>query len=643
MDSRDLPMQGLDEDMALRSILHGTASRTGELFFVALVKNLASALNTDFAWVTEYFEESRRLRALAFLNGDDLVEDFEYDISGTPCEPVIAGAQLIHHPSGVQACYPQDADLRTLGLESYMGVPLLDLDGTILGHMAVMDRRPMPEEPRGLAVFRIFAARAAAELQRMRVESNVRESEEKLARLVDSAMDAIIELDHELGIILMNTAAERVFGLTTEQAVGTSLVRFLSNQSWTKLHDLMGELHLDGQGKSYLWIPGGLDALNADKQAFSAEATFSCFELARTRHYTLILRSIEDRLKAEARSRSLEEEAEYLREELKAAYKSDEIIGESPALAGVLQDVAQVAPSDMTVLVMGETGTGKELITRAIHAASERSEKPLIKVNCGALPTSLIESELFGHEPGAFTGATKKREGRFKLADGATLFLDEVGELPMESQVKLLRVLQEGEFEPVGSSCTERVDVRVVAATNKDLFEATQEGSFREDLYYRLAVFPIQIPPLRDRVEDVPLLAQSFVEKYSTQTGMPCKPLTSVQIERLCNYNWPGNLRELQNVIERAIITARDGYLDLNRALPESSIEEFVNPGVESNPTILTEEQLQMLERKNLIRALETTGWQVGGEKGAALLLGMKASTLNSRLKALGIKRPDSN
>jgi transcriptional regulator with GAF, ATPase, and Fis domain len=309
----------------------------------------------------------------------------------------------------------------------------------------------------------------------------------------------------------------------------------------------------------------------------------------------------------------------------------------------VLRDVAQVAPTDATVLILGETGTGKELIARAIHAASRRRDQPFIRVNCAAVPAHLMESEFFGHEKGAFTGATQRREGRFALADGGTIFLDEIGELSTDLQAKLLRVLQEGEFESVGSSRTRRVDVRVLAATNRRLEESVKEGKFRDDLFYRLNVFPIVVPPLRDRAGDIPLLAFAFASRYAKEIGRAIEPPSAECLERLSNYNWPGNVRELQNVIERAVITSQDGRLNLARALPEASISPAlcVYPDEPRRcQRVRTAAELQEEERANILLALESANWRVAGEGGAAKLLGMNASTLNSRIRTLGIKRP---
>jgi len=637
-----LPFHNLNVDAALRTILEGTATETGERFFAALVKNLSDALNTHGAWVTEYIEEYRRLRALAFWMGGEWIHGWEMNIDGTPCAEVINQRCLIHFPDNLLGLFPDDSDVKAIGAVSYMGMPLIDLDGKVLGHLAVLDTRPMPKEPTAQSLFQIFAARAAAEMRRLRAEKQVREREEKLGRLVNSAMDAIIELNRNLNVTRVNAAAEKVFGCSSQDIIGELFTRFLSSDSRERLANLIIDLDLRPEGERYAWIPGGLNAQSASGEAFPAEATISRFDMGREPFYTLILRNVNARLQARQKIRSLTVEAEYLREEIKELQSFDEIVGQSEPLARVLRDIEEVADTDANVLILGETGTGKELIARAIHRKSQRREKPLIKVNCAAMPGTLIESELFGHEQGAFTGATKKREGRFALADSGTIFLDEIGELPVELQVKLLRVLQEGEFEPVGSSRTQKVDVRVIAATNRDLKQATQEGKFREDLYYRLNVFPIEVPPLRERGDDIGLLASTFANKFSKRMGRSIELLSEDCARRLKAYSWPGNVRELQNVIERAVITARDGRLNLDRALPESSKEMIAEAALsaETPKRVRTAKELEELERANVVAALEATGWRVAGETGAAQLLGMKPTTLSSRIKALGIERP---
>jgi transcriptional regulator with GAF, ATPase, and Fis domain len=325
--------------------------------------------------------------------------------------------------------------------------------------------------------------------------------------------------------------------------------------------------------------------------------------------------------------RQVEADYVYLRDELTLEHNYEDIIGQSDAIKSVLLSVEQVAPTDVSVLILGETGTGKELIARAIHHASRRSARPLVKVNCAALAPSLIESELFGHEKGAFTGADKRRVGRFELADGASLFLDEIGELPMELQPKLLRVLQEGELERLGGQQTIRVDVRIITATNRDLSKLVEEGKFRSDLWYRLNSFPIFIPPLRERVEDIPLLVKKIVDKYSSQVGKSFDKISKKVMSQLDRYHWPGNIRELDNIISRAVIISQEGNLQVQ--LPES----YQN--VKAEKTTLEE-----MERDFIVETLNDCGWQVEGRMGASQRLGLKPSTLRSKMKKLKIRRP---
>jgi len=344
-----LPLQDIDLDIALRQILEGTATETGEQFFQALVKNLASALNTHGAWVTEYFPESRRLRALAFWMGGQWLKDWEMVINGTPCERVINERCFIHIPDNLLDIYGEDPDVRAVGAASYMGMPLLDVDGKILGHLAVLDLRPMPSQPRAQALFQIFAARAAAELRRMRAEAQVHEHERKLHRLVGSAMDAIVELDQHLKINQVNPAAEKVFGASAVALTGQTFTHFLAPDSREKLARLIIDLDTRPEGQRSVWIGGGLRATAHRGESFEAEATLSRFDVEREPFYTLVLRNVNDRLEAERKIESLRNEAEYLREELNEVVGADEIIGRSEALLRVLNDVKEVAGTDATV------------------------------------------------------------------------------------------------------------------------------------------------------------------------------------------------------------------------------------------------------------------------------------------------------
>ncbi len=341
--------------------------------------------------------------------------------------------------------------------------------------------------------------------------------------------------------------------------------------------------------------------------------------------------------------KQLEMENSYLREEVKVELAFGEIVGQSAAMKRILHQIDTVASTESSVLILGETGTGKELVARAIHDRSHRRERPMIKVNCGAVPRELFESEFFGHIKGAFTGAIRDRAGRFQLADGGTLFLDEIGEIPIELQSKLLRILQEGQFERVGEDVTRRVDVRLIAATNRNLKREMEEGRFREDLYYRLSVFPIEIPPLRQRTGDIPLLAAHFLQQARPRPRARGNfRLTPEQIERLQQYDWPGNIRELQNVIERATIVSRGGPLRLDLALPPFTPPAEPTPTKmepAEEPEFVSAEDWKQRERRNILAALKRADWRIYGPGGAAELLGLKPTTLTSRMKAMKIKR----
>jgi transcriptional regulator with GAF, ATPase, and Fis domain len=336
----------------------------------------------------------------------------------------------------------------------------------------------------------------------------------------------------------------------------------------------------------------------------------------------------------------LELENASLREEVKGDLPPDEIVGNGAALQRVLEQIEVVSPTEANVLILGESGTGKELVARRIHERSRRRNRLLVMVNCASIPRELFESEFFGHAKGAFTGAVRDRIGRFQAADGGTLFLDEVGEIPLELQGKLLRVIQEGQFERVGEERARRVDVRIVAATNRDLSQEISRGHFREDLYYRLSVFPIELPPLRERTEDIAVLAAHFVKEASKRMRVPAPRIDRPQLERLRRYEWPGNIRELRNVVERAVILARGGPLRLDRALPAAALDPAPRSTSGAAEGFVTERELRAYERENLLTALAEAGWKIYGRDGAAALLGIKPTTLTSRMKALGIKRP---
>jgi PAS domain S-box-containing protein len=447
-------------------------------------------------------------------------------------------------------------------------------------------------------------------------------------------MDAIVELDRNLNVVLLNPAAEKVFYCRVDETVGCNFLQFLNENSREKLLSLIEKLDARPQDGQYLWVPGSLKAYDVQGQEFTAEATLSRFEMKHEIFYTLILRNVNERIEAEHKIRLLSEEAEYLREEIKARNNFDEIIGQRWPLMDVLKMVSQVASTEAGVLIQGETGVGKELVAHAIHQNSRRSHKPFIQLNCAALPPNLVESELFGHEAGAFTGASKLRRGRFELADGGTIFLDEISELSLDVQSKLLHVLQEGQFERVGGSKTLSADVRVIAATNRNLSEEIIAGRFRADLFYRLNVYPITVPPLRDRREDIPLLVKYFVPRIASRIGKTIDQIFPPTMNQLIAYDWPGNIRELKNVVERTIITSKGIELQLP--------EQFI--GIASN-TALSDKgadfsTLEGVERQHISSVLQATGWRISGTKGAAKILDINPSTLRFRIKKLGIQKP---
>jgi transcriptional regulator with GAF, ATPase, and Fis domain len=372
-----------------------------------------------------------------------------------------------------------------------------------------------------------------------------------------------------------------------------------------------------------------------------------------------VLRDVTDRKRSEQSLRNalaevqqlrlkLEADNVYLREELSQTYPYSSIVGKSEEIARVMEEVDRVAPTEMTALILGETGTGKELVARALHAQGGRNERPLVKVNCSALPAELIESELFGHEKGAFTGAVARQVGRFELADGGTIFLDEIGELPLRLQPKLLRVLQEGEFERLGSAKTIKVDVRVIAATNRNLAEAVQDGRFRADLYYRLNVYPIEIPPLRERREDIGLLAEVFLRESERRLGNRYGKIPAEVMEDLREYSWPGNVRELENVIARSALISSAPTLQLpvgwNREGNSDGRDGSHDPArapsaIENTKSAAT---LSEFKKAHILDVLRQTNWRIEGPKGAALILGVHPNTLRSRLSKFGIQKPSN-
>ena len=482
-----------------------------------------------------------------------------------------------------------------------------------------------------------------------RVERVFRDIERENQLILRAAGEGIYGVNAEGKTTFVNPAAERMLGWTADELVGHDI------------HSIVHHSHHDGQHYPHEHCPiyaafrdGAVHKIDGEvfwrKDGSKAWVEYTSTPI-RDRNLVVgavvVFRDVSQRREADDRLRSalaevdrlrerLEQENAYLQEEIRIETNPRGIIGRSEVIQNVLRQISLVAPTNASVLITGESGTGKELIARAIHEASSRHDRPLIRVNCAAIPRELFESEFFGHVKGAFTGALRDRIGRFELADGGTLFLDEVGEIPLELQGKLLRVLQEGSFERVGEERTSAVDVRVIAATNRDLKQEVQRGHFREDLYFRLNVFPIQSASLRERREDIPLLAQHFLMSESKALNSELR-LSEADVRKLSRYDWPGNVRELQNVIERAGILAQNGRLRIDLPEMHLSVSSDVRKG-EPRPAILTDEELRAQERANILAALKEANGKVSGDGGAAEILGVKPTTLASRIKTLQIE-----
>jgi formate hydrogenlyase transcriptional activator len=813
---------------------------------------LADALRVRYCFVAECANDTKnRVRTLALWAGEAFADDVEYSLEGTPCERVIQG-ETCSYPEGMRLLFPKDKDLVTLGVESYVGLPVTNSTGEVLGHLVAMDSDPRLFGENELSILRIFATRAGAELERTRAHTDVRRLNSELAVLLDisRAIGRHLDRDKVFGAIagcLKTLVPTERFGIefpiegdklqghilsrtptdgeqtepTVLPAAGTACDWVMQNRVWfvATSRDEFRERFpvtfdvMTGQGMESLCalplissdrVHGALFFMAADNGAYghlrrefleqvanqiaiaienmksyeeiaalnrtiadsaarqrtileinnaivtklTRDEVFRaiCGALAPVVPYDRIALSLYDAatnsvrlvayegtlrtdyspvgnvhdlgdshvgwvfkeqrpllrhdLEAERqfsseyrafkngfgslcalplviRGRSVgaltvasltkgrytqsdadflidvaqqiaiavdnmrsheetealkarfEAEKVYLQEEIKTEHNFEEIIGQSAPVRELLRKIEQVAPTEATVLIHGETGTGKELIARAVHDRSRRKGRPLVKVNCGSIPSGLVESELFGHEKGAFTGATQRRIGRFELANGGTIFLDEVTELPIDTQVKLLRVLQEGEFERVGSSQTLKVDVRVIAATNRDLQEVVRSGMFRADLYYRLNVFPLEVPPLRERKDDIPLLVNFFLGRFGKKLGKEIHGVPQKAMASLTSYSWPGNIRELQNVVERAVVLASGPIVNVDDSMMRG------DDGAQVSPV----ETLENVERNHILRALNETAWVIHGKKGAAEILGINPSTLRSRMEKLGIKR----
>jgi len=602
---------------------------------VSLVDHDRIWFKSHYGLEVEQVERDNGLCASAILSPDlyyirDAVKD-----ARTLANPLVAGA---------------------LGLRFYAAAPLRTHDGFNLGTLCVIDREPRNLAPGEAEILTRLSAlvmdqmelrlatRKVAELEEVErrtgeqlreVSEALRTSEERFRDLFDEAPIAYVHEDLDTRFVRANRAAMRILGIKPEEIAGI-FGKSLVPDTPDAQRRLREALDSVGRGTDTSGVVLELrrkdDGMPVWVQWWSKPAAAGIY----TR--TMFV-DITDRMLMEQEQARLEAQNAYLREEIRIEHDFGDIIGESPGLRKVVQQIQLVAPTDASVLITGESGTGKELVARAIHEHSSRNGRALVKLNCSAVPEGLFESEFFGHVRGAFTGALKDKPGRFELADGGTLFLDEIGEVPLAMQAKLLRVLQEQELERIGDTRTRKVNVRIIAATNRDLRKEVDAGHFRQDLFYRLSVFPIEVPPLRQRREDIPPLAAHFVRQSARRMNRPDLRITPAARSELAAYDWPGNVRELQNTVERAVILSRGGPLRFD--LAGSDATDASRPRIQSasKPDLLTRDELKRQERDAIAAALKQTGGKVFGPGGAAKLLGMKPTTLASRITALRLNR----
>jgi formate hydrogenlyase transcriptional activator len=634
------------------------------LRFEGLISNLSAGfvsissdeienqINKCLEQITEFFAADRCTLGLFSENGTQLKRAFEYHVEGVEPGPVALSkdqlpwyiSQLVQGKLVVinrleDLPIEAEAERRLClakSMKSLLSIPMV-IGQKTLGSCVLVAMRAERVWPDDLVQrMRLIAEVLAGALARKRFEESLRESEARLSLAATSAEAGLWVLEIASGHIWTTEKTRELYGFAPDQELNfEGFIQIVNpedragvRRSVERAVQMRGDfreeyriIHPDGtirwmaaRGRPYFNQAGEPERLMGVSIDISERKQMEA--------------QLQQRLRdIEQLKQQLETENIYLREEIELQSLHEEIVGRSPAMKHILTQIEQVAQTDATVLIEGETGTGKELLARAVHRLSARKDRPLVTVNCAALPPTLIESELFGREKGAYTGALTKMTGRFEVADGATLFLDEIGELPLEVQAKLLRVLEEGRFERLGSTRPLQVNVRIIAASNRDLARNVDEGKFRKDLYYRLNVFPIAVPPLRERPEDIPLLVWAFVGQYEKKMGKRIEHIPRKSMEDLQHYPWPGNARELRNVVEHAMIVSSGRSLDVRA--PQKALAEI--------PTNLS---LEDVERRHILAILQKRGWRLAGQGGAAEILGLKRTTLQSKMKKLGIKRP---
>ena len=640
-------------------IAKGVSGATGQAFFHSLVRHLAQALNAEYVLAGVLQPGGERVATIASHTPPGEAVVLDYALAGTPCASVVH-QRVRSYSSGVAQLFPEDEMLAAAGAEGYVGAPMIDSSGRCLGLICAITRQPLNNPKLAEALLQIFASSAEAELERKNYEDALAQSEHRFRALVENASEGVLwcmleqplpmdlpeqeQLQHFFRYSYVadcNDQAARIFGFRRAQELIGARLDVISERSDPEFMQRLragirsgwksSQVERTFQGRHLLMDRSGVIENGKLLSVWTTARDITALKDAEAEVLRLngqLQSHVEQLTALKAR---LEQDNAYLLEEIRSEHNLGEMVGASPRFHELIERIRLVASTSATVLISGETGTGKELVARAIHNLGPRSNRPLVKVNCAAISAGLVESELFGHVKGAFTGATDRRIGRFEYADGGTLFLDEVTELPLETQAKLLRVLQEQEFEPVGSNHTVQVDVRLLAATNRNLAEMVREGRFRADLYYRLLVVPVEVPALRDRRGDIPLLAAHFVQRLARQFGRKVQRISESMLHEMMAYDWPGNIRELENFLARAIVLCPGEALDMKLGVTEGPAEAAAGSL-----------SLENVERKHIESVLASTGWVLEGPKGAAAILRVNPSTLRSRMRRLGIRRPAS-
>lgn len=693
-------------DGIITRIVEEALSKSKMDFIPNFIRNMAEFLDVAAVGISQSIDNNNEeLEIVSLWHHDHYEDNYRYKIAGTPASKVLTQGTT-YYRNGVADAYPEDKFLIEMKAQGYLGVPIVDSSKKTIGHLFIIDDKEIERLPWVESLLHIGANRMGLEIERKKVEDELKERLELEGLVSDISTEFINANDRTLNECIgwalrkigeyVEADRSYIFKLSEDGTYGQTTAEWVKRDVLPLKADFQKTLRKDypwpfeildakrmllisdidehsediGTFRNIFEMYGIKSMLNMPMVVSNKVYGYLGFDLEKKKNWSIndivllklvaevivnsiervtfekSLKEINDHLEEEVKDRTkkletaleevkelrdrLEAENIYLKEEIESTNYVENIISQDKDFRKVLLEMEHVAKTSSTVLILGETGTGKEVISKAIHNLSSRKDKPLIKINCAALPATLIESELFGHEKGAFTGAVAAKQGRFELANGGTLFLDEVGEMPVELQPKLLRAIQEGEFERLGGTKTTKVDVRLIAATNRNLETAVDNGEFRSDLFYRLNVFPLNIPPLRERKNDIKLLVNHFVQKYNQKLGKQISKIPQSVINQLEKYNWPGNVRELENIIERAVIISPEDQLKLG---------EWFMASMKSNPGESKFDTLEKFEKNYILKVLNHTNWKISGAGGAAELLDMKPTTLESRIKKLGITR----